>query len=62
MKLGKDTTPDVISVGLSAPDYVGHGLGPGGTKCACNCSRSIVDLEGFFEVLDRKASNVSRWC
>ncbi len=52
MKLGKDAAPDVISVGLSATDYVGHGLGPGGGEMCLQLLSLDRDLEGFFEVLD----------
>ena len=52
MKLGRDASPDVISVGLSATDYVGHGLGPGGGEMCLQLLSLDRDLEGFFEVLD----------
>jgi len=52
MKLGTDASPDVISVGLSATDYVGHGLGPGGGEMCLQLLSLDRDLEGFFEVLD----------
>jgi predicted AlkP superfamily pyrophosphatase or phosphodiesterase len=52
MKLGRDSAPDVISVGLSATDYVGHGLGPGGQEMCLQLLSLDRDLAGFFKVLD----------
>jgi predicted AlkP superfamily pyrophosphatase or phosphodiesterase len=52
MKLGTDAAPDVISVGLSATDYIGHGLGAGGGEMCLQLLSLDRDLAGFFRVLD----------
>ena len=52
MKLGTHATPDVISVGLSATDYVGHGLGGGGAEMCLQLLSLDRSLDGFFKVLD----------
>jgi predicted AlkP superfamily pyrophosphatase or phosphodiesterase len=52
LKLGRDAAPDVISVGLSATDYVGHGLGPGGGEMCLQLLSLDRDLGNFFQVLD----------
>ena len=52
MKLGADAAPDVLSIGLSATDYVGHGRGPGGEEMCLQLMSLDRDLAGFFQVLD----------
>ena len=52
MKLGTDAAPDVISVGLSATDYIGHSLGAGGGEMCLQLLSLDSDLAGFFRVLD----------
>ena len=52
MRLGSDGAPDVLSVGLSATDYVGHGLGSGGEEMCLQLLSLDRDLAGFFRVLD----------
>ena len=52
MKLGTHATPDVISVGLSATDYVGHGFGAGGAEMCLQLLSLDRSLDGFFRVLD----------
>jgi predicted AlkP superfamily pyrophosphatase or phosphodiesterase len=52
MKLGTDAAPDVISVGLSATDYIGHSLGAGGGEMCLQLLSLDRDLAGFFRVLD----------
>jgi predicted AlkP superfamily pyrophosphatase or phosphodiesterase len=52
MKLGTRATPDLISVGLSATDYVGHGAGSGGAEMCLHLLALDRSLEGFFKVLD----------
>jgi predicted AlkP superfamily pyrophosphatase or phosphodiesterase len=42
----------VISVGLSATDYIGHSLGPGGGEMCLQLLSLDRDLGGFFRVLD----------
>ena len=52
MKLGADAATDVLSVGLSATDYVGHGVGSGGEEMCLQLLSLDRDLAGFFQVLD----------
>jgi predicted AlkP superfamily pyrophosphatase or phosphodiesterase len=52
LKLGRDAAPDVLSVGLSATDYVGHGLGPGGGEMCLQLLSLDRNLGDFFRVLD----------
>ncbi|GAA4739365.1 alkaline phosphatase PhoY [Sphingomonas daechungensis] len=53
LKLGQDAATDVISVGLSATDYIGHGLGPGGGEMCLQLLSLDRNLGDFFNVLDR---------
>jgi predicted AlkP superfamily pyrophosphatase or phosphodiesterase len=59
MKLGSDAAPDVLSVGLSATDYVGHGLGSGGEEMCLQLLSLDRDLAGFFQVLDAQGVDYS---
>jgi len=52
LKLGRHATPDVLSVGLSATDYVGHSLGAGGAEMCLQLLSLDRSLDGFFRVLD----------
>ena len=52
LRLGKDAATDVLSVGLSATDYVGHALGSGGSEMCLQLLSLDRDLNGFFRVLD----------
>jgi len=52
LKLGRDAATDVLSVGLSATDYVGHGLGPGGGEMCLQMLSLDRSLGDFFRVLD----------
>lgn len=52
LKLGQHASPDLLSVGLSATDYVGHAYGPGGQEMCLNLLSLDRDLAGFFAVLD----------
>ena len=54
MKLGKDAAPDVLSVGLSATDYIGHAYGPGGGEMCLQLLSLDRSLGDFFRVLDRE--------
>lgn len=53
MQLGADATPDIISIGLSATDYVGHTYGSGGQEMCLHLLSLDRDLGDFFGVLDR---------
>ena len=53
LRLGKKNTPDVISVGLSATDYIGHALGPGGAEMCLQMLSLDRSLGSFFLRLGR---------
>ena len=52
MRLGQGSAPDVLSVGLSATDYVGHDYGTEGQEMCLNLlelDREIGDFLGFLD-------------
>jgi len=53
MKLGQDAAPDLISIGLSATDYVGHSFGTGGQEMCLQLLSLDRDLGDFLRLLDR---------
>jgi hypothetical protein len=55
----EDGAPDILFVGLSSPDYLGHSFGPDSLEVADNVVRTDRDLEHFFGDLDRKFG--TRW-
>lgn len=59
LKLGRDDATDVLSIGLSATDYVGHGLGSGGGEMCLQLLSLDRDLEGFLHVLDAEGIDYS---
>lgn len=59
LRLGRDAAPDVLSVGLSATDYVGHGLGSGGAEMCLQLLSLDRDLGSFFNVLDAEGIDYS---
>ena len=59
LKLGADAATDVLSVGLSATDYVGHGVGSGGEEMCLQLLSLDRDLAGFFQVLDAQGVDYS---
>jgi hypothetical protein len=52
LKLGADEAPDVLAVGLSATDYIGHHYGPGGQEMCLQMLSLDRDLGDFFRLLD----------
>ncbi|MEK9211337.1 alkaline phosphatase family protein [Sphingomonas sp. 2378] len=52
MKLGQGPQTDILSVGLSATDYIGHALGTQGSEMCIQMAELDRSLAGFFEVLD----------
>ena len=52
MRLGKQSAPDLISIGLSATDYVGHKYGTGGQEMCLQLLELDRDLGDFFNRLD----------
>ncbi len=53
MKLGRGSTPDLLSVSLSATDYIGHTYGPGGQEMCLQLLELDRELGDFFGFLDR---------
>jgi hypothetical protein len=54
MKLGRGAAPDLISIGLSATDYVGHTYGPGGQEMCLQLLELDRELGDFLAVLDQR--------
>ena len=54
MKLGQGEATDVISVGLSATDYIGHAFGTEGLEMCIQMSELDHSLGQFFDILDRE--------
>ncbi len=52
MKLGRGPATDVLAVGASATDYVGHSFGTGGTEMCIQMAELDAALGGFLDVLD----------
>lgn len=53
MSLGKQAQTDIISIGLSATDYVGHTYGTEGTESCIQVDRLDRELGAFFDKLDK---------
>ncbi|MBB3861726.1 putative AlkP superfamily pyrophosphatase or phosphodiesterase [Novosphingobium hassiacum] len=53
-KLGKGTVPDVLSVSLSATDYVGHSTGTEGAEMCIQLTQLDAALGDFFAGLDKR--------
>ncbi|WP_176591514.1 alkaline phosphatase family protein [Sphingobium sp. EM0848] len=53
MALGKQAQADIISIGLSATDYVGHSYGTEGTESCIQVDRLDRELGAFFDRLDK---------
>jgi predicted AlkP superfamily pyrophosphatase or phosphodiesterase len=52
LKLGQGAAPDLISIGLSATDYVGHAYGTGGQEMCLQLMSLDRDLGDFLRFLD----------
>ncbi|MFW2851742.1 alkaline phosphatase family protein [Sphingomonas sp. TX0543] len=52
MKLGTGGTPDLLIVGLSATDYIGHANGTQGSEMCIQMNELDLSLENFFDALD----------
>ncbi|HEV2043314.1 MAG TPA: alkaline phosphatase family protein, partial [Sphingomicrobium sp.] len=57
MKLGTSAAPDLLVVGLSATDYVGHRYGTGGQEMCLQMLSLDRDLGDFFAFLDREVGD-----
>lgn len=53
MGLGKQAQTDILSIGLSATDYIGHTYGTEGTESCIQIDRLDKELGAFFDRLDR---------
>ena len=53
MDLGKQAQTDIISIGLSATDYIGHSYGTEGTESCIQVARLDQELGAFFDRLDK---------
>ncbi|HKQ63261.1 MAG TPA: alkaline phosphatase family protein [Candidatus Polarisedimenticolaceae bacterium] len=53
-RLGADATPDLLTISLSATDFVGHRFGPDSQEVLDQVRRLDRRLAQFFERLDRK--------
>jgi hypothetical protein len=53
-RLGRGVTPDVLSISLSATDYVGHGYGTQGAEMCIQLHQADVALGDFFAALDAR--------
>ncbi|MGU3315891.1 alkaline phosphatase family protein [Sphingomonas sp. M6A6_1c] len=52
MKLGQGQTTDIIDIGASATDYIGHSLGTQGTEMCIQMDQLDQTLASFFAALD----------
>ena len=53
LDLGRGPGTDLLAIGLSATDYVGHAYGSGGLEMCLQLMSLDSDLRGFFGLLDR---------
>lgn len=54
LRLGKGAAPDVLSVSLSASDYVGHAYGPGGVEECIQLAQLDQSIGRLFAALDAR--------
>lgn len=59
-RLGEDDSPDVLTIGLSMLDHVGHRYGPFSVEQADTLYKIDAALGEFFDFLDRKVGE-GRW-
>lgn len=52
MALGRQAAPDLLAIGLSATDYIGHAYGPGGGEMCIQMRELDLALGAFFEAMD----------
>ena len=53
LQLGRGPATDLLAIGLSATDYVGHRYGPGGVEMCLQLTTLDADLGSFFDLLDK---------
>jgi len=54
LKLGQGEATDILSVGLSATDYIGHAFGTEGLEMCIQMAEMDRSLGQFFDILDSK--------
>lgn len=54
MKLGQGEVTDILSIGLSATDYIGHAFGTQGLEMCIQMAELDRSLGQFFDILDRE--------
>jgi arylsulfatase A-like enzyme len=54
LQLGGDAVPDLLAIGLSAMDHVGHSYGTGGQEMCLHLLALDRDLGNFFALLDQR--------
>lgn len=54
MKLGRGSAVDIITIGASATDYIGHSYGTSGSEMCINLLTLDENLRVFFEGMDRE--------
>lgn len=59
MRLGRGSATDIISIGLAATDYVGHGTGSGGMEMCIQMAALDQQLGSFFSKLDQSGIDYS---
>lgn len=52
MKLGRGNAPDILSIGLSATDFIGHAYGNGGEEMCLQMFALDREIGDFFRALD----------
>lgn len=57
LRLGRGQATDILSVGLSATDYVGHAYGSGGMEMCLQVAALDHQLGSFLSILDRSGLN-----
>jgi len=53
LQLGRGPVPDLLAIGLSATDFIGHRYGNGGVEMCLQLMSLDSDLGGFLRLLDR---------
>jgi hypothetical protein len=59
-ELGADDVPDVLAIGFSTPDYIGHLYGPRSQEVADTVLRTDLLLAGLLEIIDFEVGS-GRW-
>jgi predicted AlkP superfamily pyrophosphatase or phosphodiesterase len=53
-KLGQGSAADIIAIGASATDYIGHTYGTSGSEMCINLTALDISLGNLFDVIDRE--------